>query len=425
MAVTTKGAALESCSVCLEQVSDVGERSFAKLKCGHYFHLDCIGSAFNAKGSMQCPNCRRVEEGRWLYASGCRQHEDFAFVDLPSSDEEYDVYAGMADYHELHLRHFQWCPYQSFLSLEEIDPLVTGYSDPNVVVNVLYGENHPAAPTNSNTHHVCPFFSPAQSYWGAATRQIVDELVVVQNQVEPPSVGGGGGGGGSIGGTIRGPHSFPVHERTGWASQSGGAHNPVGMMNDVGLASLPIERFRWSAPANRSDAVQPGYSGQLRSPENNATSWHHVPCPHHGLASTNVSSSPAYAHGNGPSRRSRHWAHGTSSSTGRVGAGSRVASPREQRESHHREWQRRRESPGYETMVDASSHWRPWFQSGSSGSNFSSELRAAAASGSVRADVYGPSDGFQGQHYYYSQSYAPPGDEARHQQHHHHHHHAR
>jgi len=31
---------------------------------------DCIGSAFNVKGMMQCPNCRKIEKGRWLYASG-------------------------------------------------------------------------------------------------------------------------------------------------------------------------------------------------------------------------------------------------------------------------------------------------------------------------------------------------------------------
>lgn len=33
---------------------------------------DCIGSAFNAKGEMQCPNCRKVETGLWLYANGHR-----------------------------------------------------------------------------------------------------------------------------------------------------------------------------------------------------------------------------------------------------------------------------------------------------------------------------------------------------------------
>lgn len=37
---------------------------------------DCIGSAFNAKGIMQCPNCRTIEMGNWLYANGFRASQD-------------------------------------------------------------------------------------------------------------------------------------------------------------------------------------------------------------------------------------------------------------------------------------------------------------------------------------------------------------
>ncbi|MQL90659.1 hypothetical protein Taro_023258, partial [Colocasia esculenta] len=76
------------CSICLELVStDPRERSVAKLQCGHEFHLaslqiDCIGSAFNAKGVMQCPNCRKVEKGRWLYANGYRSFSEFNVDDL-------------------------------------------------------------------------------------------------------------------------------------------------------------------------------------------------------------------------------------------------------------------------------------------------------------------------------------------------------
>ena len=35
-----------------------------------YHGTDCIGSAFNVKGTMQCPNCRAIEKGQWLYSSG-------------------------------------------------------------------------------------------------------------------------------------------------------------------------------------------------------------------------------------------------------------------------------------------------------------------------------------------------------------------
>ncbi|CAL9136307.1 unnamed protein product [Musa acuminata var. zebrina] len=65
-----EGEEVVTCSICFETVMSGGARSMALLQCGHQFHLDCIGSAFNAKGVMQCPNCRKVEKGDWLYASG-------------------------------------------------------------------------------------------------------------------------------------------------------------------------------------------------------------------------------------------------------------------------------------------------------------------------------------------------------------------
>ncbi|KAL0387416.1 UNVERIFIED_CONTAM: E3 ubiquitin-protein ligase RFI2 [Sesamum radiatum] len=34
-----EAAAAVSCSICLEVVTDNGDRSWAKLQCGHQFHL--------------------------------------------------------------------------------------------------------------------------------------------------------------------------------------------------------------------------------------------------------------------------------------------------------------------------------------------------------------------------------------------------
>ncbi|CAL5063432.1 unnamed protein product [Urochloa decumbens] len=36
----------------------------------------CIGSAFNARGTMQCPNCRDTEEGDWLSANSFQPSTD-------------------------------------------------------------------------------------------------------------------------------------------------------------------------------------------------------------------------------------------------------------------------------------------------------------------------------------------------------------
>ncbi|PQQ00204.1 uncharacterized protein Pyn_26548 [Prunus yedoensis var. nudiflora] len=53
------------CSICMDDVTDDCGRTVVKLRCSHSFHLDCIGSAFNVKGVMECPNCREIENGVW------------------------------------------------------------------------------------------------------------------------------------------------------------------------------------------------------------------------------------------------------------------------------------------------------------------------------------------------------------------------
>ncbi|TXG71720.1 hypothetical protein EZV62_000299 [Acer yangbiense] len=60
------------CSICLEEISATCGRTMVTLQCSHIFHLDCIGSAFNAAGIMQCPNCRQIEKGEWL----CYENRD-------------------------------------------------------------------------------------------------------------------------------------------------------------------------------------------------------------------------------------------------------------------------------------------------------------------------------------------------------------
>ncbi|KAL8089513.1 hypothetical protein AgCh_039112 [Apium graveolens] len=82
------------CSICLESISDHEERSMAKLKCGHKFHLDCIGSAFNMEGAMLCPNCGDVEDGTWLYANASTS----SFPDFSINDWEWeDLYDYLFD----------------------------------------------------------------------------------------------------------------------------------------------------------------------------------------------------------------------------------------------------------------------------------------------------------------------------------------
>ncbi|XXG78813.1 hypothetical protein AAC387_Pa08g2671 [Persea americana] len=139
------------CSICLECVVDRGERSIAKLQCGHEFHLDCIGSAFNAKGAMQCPNCRKVEKGQWLYANGYRSLAEFSVDELVNEDNYVDL-----TYSNLPFG-FQWCPFRGFMHLsslfDEGEPQPNAYQD--FLGSAAFGDHS----TASSSTHVCPYLS--------------------------------------------------------------------------------------------------------------------------------------------------------------------------------------------------------------------------------------------------------------------------
>ena len=75
-----------TCPICLDTVAEGEGRSTAALACGHKFHLSCIGSAFNAKGAMVCPLCRREEDEEWRYADGLRAEDDWDPADLGEAD---------------------------------------------------------------------------------------------------------------------------------------------------------------------------------------------------------------------------------------------------------------------------------------------------------------------------------------------------
>ncbi|XP_010909243.1 E3 ubiquitin-protein ligase IPI1 [Elaeis guineensis] len=147
-----KGAmsAASSCSICLELVLNQGDRSTARLQCGHEFHLDCIGSAFNAKGAMQCPNCRKVEKGRWLYANGHCSSSEFDF-DGWITEDIYDL-----GYSELPFG-IQWCPFRGYTQLaslfEEGEPQPNSYRE--LMGNPAYGDHSSA----SSSSHVCPYLA--------------------------------------------------------------------------------------------------------------------------------------------------------------------------------------------------------------------------------------------------------------------------
>ncbi|KAL2511806.1 RING/U-box superfamily protein [Abeliophyllum distichum] len=144
-------SAVISCSICLEVVTDNGARSWAKLQCGHQFHLDCIGSAFNIKGAMQCPNCRKIEKGQWLYANGSRPLPEFSMDDWAHDEDLYDL-----SYYEMSFG-VHWCPFAGLTrlpsSFDEGEFSSSAYHD--LGQHAIFAE-HTAV---SSTTHPCPYIA--------------------------------------------------------------------------------------------------------------------------------------------------------------------------------------------------------------------------------------------------------------------------
>lgn len=40
---------------------------------------------------MQCPNCRKIEKGQWLYANGSRSLPEFSMEDWNHDEDLYDL----------------------------------------------------------------------------------------------------------------------------------------------------------------------------------------------------------------------------------------------------------------------------------------------------------------------------------------------
>ncbi|GMI76040.1 RED AND FAR-RED INSENSITIVE 2 [Hibiscus trionum] len=151
-----------SCSICLDLVSETGRRSWAKLQCGHQFHLDCIGSAFNMKGAMQCPNCRKVEKGQWLYANGSSRSLPELTMEEWSLEEEY--YEPV--YSETHFR-AQWCPFGEFTRVGSSSEEVESPSTTSAAPRPSNGELD-AATRPSSFRHTSPFEHGSSSRGGSS-----------------------------------------------------------------------------------------------------------------------------------------------------------------------------------------------------------------------------------------------------------------
>ncbi|XP_059630170.1 uncharacterized protein LOC132273165 [Cornus florida] len=129
----------------------------------HRFALmiyDCIGSEFNIKGAMQCPNCRVTENGEWRFATGGSDSN----IDYTDEDEPYPV-------PDMNPPATDWYPFNGFSEApprpgggiivrtaneisEDVLNIFGGASNPLVYPwNVPQGYQMPASSMNVIQHH--------------------------------------------------------------------------------------------------------------------------------------------------------------------------------------------------------------------------------------------------------------------------------
>ncbi|XP_052192002.1 E3 ubiquitin-protein ligase RFI2 isoform X2 [Diospyros lotus] len=239
------------CTICLDLVTDRGARSTAKLQCGHEFHLDCIGSTFNIKGAMQCPNCRKVEKGRWLYASG-------STCSVPEFHMEHpDEHPYQLSYYEMPIG-VHWCPFSgvaqaqtSFWAVESPSPIYHNLQR----YNALFAQHTPVS-----------FVAPYVAY--AYVRSIPSVSSNTNENVEDLNFNHQWNG---IPGQneIFSGHTFPV---TDIQQQSWGHHSHPFPINSrhvnhtdqalVPLATLRSTRDDYDAMTRSGAFVQPFFYGQ-------------------------------------------------------------------------------------------------------------------------------------------------------------------
>ncbi|CAH8276885.1 unnamed protein product [Arabidopsis lyrata] len=80
----------EDCAVFFEPLANDAKRTVVNLQCSHRFHLDCVGSFFNIKNKMECPCCRQIEKGKWLFAKPVDLDPPYRDIDVLRDQLERD-----------------------------------------------------------------------------------------------------------------------------------------------------------------------------------------------------------------------------------------------------------------------------------------------------------------------------------------------
>lgn len=96
----------------------------------HLAFSDCIGSAFNASGSMQCPNCRKVEIGLWRRFENNSPEES---IDEDDNDEDVDDFTELVKTRALVIYIYCYSVQSTFICIHW-GTLEMSFSGPNYVI---------------------------------------------------------------------------------------------------------------------------------------------------------------------------------------------------------------------------------------------------------------------------------------------------
>ncbi|KAJ4834077.1 hypothetical protein Tsubulata_016275 [Turnera subulata] len=177
------------CSVCWDPLSASCGRTLVTLRCSHMFHLDCIGSAFNAAGIMQCPNCRVVENGEW---------RRFDNDQGPEADDEEDDFYVVADEVPRHFdtvpRNNRVLPAQARTGLPVIDEMSPshGIRCPHPSCDCQFATNSMSAHIAGANHSSAPIIHPLNMRVGAPgipNMEFISQLFSLDPVVATTSIG--------------------------------------------------------------------------------------------------------------------------------------------------------------------------------------------------------------------------------------------
>ncbi|KAL3648679.1 hypothetical protein CASFOL_005082 [Castilleja foliolosa] len=161
------------CTICLDPVLNDNSRGKAQLICGHVFHLDCIGTEFNCKRKMKCPNCRVKEDGQWgLPPLPLPKYEEFDMNTTPPDENDMNEDYATDDAH-------------IFYSYRELYEAVRRSLENQPI------QYHHSPPPPESYHHYTPIYASFTDNYDARVARVTEPVILQEPETpyDAPALG--------------------------------------------------------------------------------------------------------------------------------------------------------------------------------------------------------------------------------------------